>query len=77
MARPTAPRASTRAGMGAIPFEGGVAFRVWAPHADAVSVVGSFNDWDAARNPMAPEDGGMWSVEAPEATEGRGRRRAP
>jgi 1,4-alpha-glucan branching enzyme len=70
MARPTAARLSTRAGMGAIPFEGGVAFRVWAPHADAVSVVGSFNDWDSARHPMAPEDGGMWSVEAPEATEG-------
>ncbi len=70
MARPTAPRASTRAGMGAIPFEGGVAFRVWAPHADAVSVVGSFNDWDPARHPMAAEDGGMWSVEAPEAAEG-------
>src|SRR5712671_1529376 len=70
MARPTAPRASTRAGMGAIPFEGGVAFRVWAPHADAVSVVGSFNDWDPARHPMAAEDGGMWSVEASEAAEG-------
>src|SRR6266566_9148056 len=70
MARPTAPRASTRAGMGAIPFEGGVAFRVWAPHADSVSVVGSFNDWDPAQHPMAPENGGTWSTEAMTATEG-------
>jgi len=70
MARPTAPRASTRAGMGAIPFEGGVAFRVWAPHADSVSVVGSFNEWDPARDPMAPENGGTWSTEAMTAAEG-------
>jgi len=37
--------------MGAIPGRGGTTFRVWAPHADAVSVVGSFNDWspEAAR----------------------------
>jgi 1,4-alpha-glucan branching enzyme len=70
MARPTAPRASTRAGMGAIPFEGGVAFRVWAPHADSVSVVGSFNEWDPARDQMAPENGGTWSTESSAAAEG-------
>jgi 1,4-alpha-glucan branching enzyme len=33
-------------GMGALPHAGGVAFRVWAPHAQRVSVIGSFNDWD-------------------------------
>ena len=27
-------------------------FRVWAPHARAVSVVGEFNGWDPAANPM-------------------------
>jgi 1,4-alpha-glucan branching enzyme len=56
--------------MGAIPFDGGVTFRVWAPHADAVSVVGSFNGWDPARDPMAPEGGGMWSVDATAAADG-------
>ena len=40
---------AVHAGMGAIPHEKGVAFRVWAPHADAVSVVGTFNDWGQAR----------------------------
>ncbi len=70
MADQTAPLASTRGGFGAIPFDGGVTFRVWAPHADAVSVVGSFNDWDPARDPMAAEDGGTWSVDVAEAADG-------
>ena len=29
-----------------------VVFRVWAPHAAAVSVVGDFNLWDGRRLPM-------------------------
>ena len=29
-----------------------VTFRVWAPHAASVSVVGDFNDWDASKNKM-------------------------
>jgi 1,4-alpha-glucan branching enzyme len=70
MPKPTAPLASSRPGMGAILFDKGVTFRVWAPHADAVSVVGSFNDWDPARDPMAPEDGGTWSVDAAGAADG-------
>ena len=65
MPKETLPSASTRAGMGAIPFDGGVTFRVWAPHAEAVSVVGSFNDWDPARDPLAAEDGGTWSADVP------------
>lgn len=30
----------------------GYVFRVWAPHAKSVSVVGDFNDWDGSRNVM-------------------------
>ena len=30
----------------------GYVFRVWAPHAESVSVVGDFNDWDPAANVM-------------------------
>lgn len=47
-------------GMGAIPHERGVAFRVWAPHASAVSVVGTFNDWKANGHPMSHEADGYW-----------------
>ncbi|ODA30353.1 alpha-amylase family glycosyl hydrolase [Planctopirus hydrillae] len=43
------------AGMGAILTEQGVAFRVWAPHAQAVSVVGDFNDWQETQHPLSQE----------------------
>ena len=32
--------------------EKGVWFRTWAPHAEAVSAVGDFNDWTPGANPM-------------------------
>ena len=43
-------------GMGAIPHGDGTAFRVWAPHARQVAVVGTFNDWDSRRHVTEPED---------------------
>lgn len=46
--------------LGATPREGGTVFRVWAPHAEAVAVVGSFNDWDAAAAPMTRAADGTW-----------------
>jgi 1,4-alpha-glucan branching enzyme len=49
-------------GMGSILFAGGVAFRVWAPHAKQVSVIGTFNNWDGTVHPMKPEEGGCWYV---------------
>lgn len=36
------------------------AFRVWAPNADAVSVVGDFNGWDTEANFMLPVAPGIW-----------------
>ena len=39
-----------QSGMGAIPNAKGVTFRVWAPHAEKVYVIGSFNDWSRSRN---------------------------
>ncbi len=47
-------------GMGPIILDVGVAFRVWAPNAESVSVVGDFNDWKADAQPMRREDGGNW-----------------
>lgn len=55
------------AGMGAIPIEGGYAFRVWAPHASAVSVVGDFNGWNPEAGGMQPEGNGNWYAEVPGA----------
>ncbi|MBB2974351.1 alpha-amylase family glycosyl hydrolase [Mesorhizobium sp. RMAD-H1] len=54
------PKLTIRDGMGAIVHEDGVAFRVWAPHADAVVVAGSFNGWSDDEVPMADEGGGIW-----------------
>jgi 1,4-alpha-glucan branching enzyme len=49
--------------MGALGYEGGVTFRMWAPHAVHVTVAGTFNNWSASRHPLAHEGGGFWSVD--------------
>jgi 1,4-alpha-glucan branching enzyme len=39
----------------------GVAFALWAPNAQRVSVVGDFNNWDGRRHPMRSRGGsGIW-----------------
>ncbi len=49
----------------------GVTFRVWAPNAASVSVIGSFNNWDAARHPLTKETGtGLWSADVSGAKPG-------
>lgn len=59
---------ATSAGMGAVAHAGGVGFRVWAPHAKGVSVVGTFNHWDGT--PMTAEKDGRWFVDVPGAKVG-------
>jgi 1,4-alpha-glucan branching enzyme len=59
------PPLSAYPGMGAVPVEGGVSFRLWAPHADAVYVLGSFNDWSPDANPLGAEENGHWSLFLP------------
>ena len=61
---------SSHPGMGAIPYAGGTAFRVWAPHADQVCVVGTFNGWSKTANPLADEGQGYWSTDIPGAKAG-------
>jgi 1,4-alpha-glucan branching enzyme len=65
---------ASRPGMGAVLHADGVAFRVWAPHASAVTVAGDFNDWSTDRHPLAQEGGGYWSGEVEGATAGDGYR---
>lgn len=57
-------------GMGATCYPEGVYYRVWAPHAESVSVVGDFNDWDKDKNPLEQEENGMWGVLAENSKEG-------
>ena len=47
--------------LGAHPNGQGAWFTVWAPNADAVSVVGDFNDWAPERHPLQRAGGGLWS----------------
>ena len=49
-----------RPGLGSMPHDGGTAFRVWAPNADAVAVTGSFTDWSGDGHAMVAEDNGHW-----------------
>eukprot|EP00913_Durusdinium_trenchii_P035269 g32999.t1 len=56
--------------MGAIPHENGVAFRVWAPHADRVCVAGDFNDWDQNATELISEGNGFWACEVEVASIG-------
>src|SRR5438876_6477103 len=66
------PTPSAQQGMGALPYAGGVGFRVWAPFASSVAVAGAFNGWSATANPLVPEgSSGNWSGDVPGATVGQ------
>lgn len=45
----------------------GVCFRVWAPHAKSVSVIGWFDGWDRMRGVMMPsaQDASIWELFVP------------
>jgi 1,4-alpha-glucan branching enzyme len=64
------PSQGTQAGMGSLPHDDGVTFRVWAPFADRVYVIGEFNDWDEEAHPLAAEEEGYWSTDVSEAEVG-------
>lgn len=61
--------------MGAHPFtyrnRKGIHFAVWAPHAEAVSVVGDFNGWNPDKTPMNQIGGsGVYEAFVPDLKEG-------
>ena len=57
-------------GMGATANGSGASFRVWAPHADSVSLAGTFNNWSMWRTPLAAEGDGCWSTTVRAASPG-------
>ena len=58
------------AGMGAICHSEGVFFRVWAPHAESVSVVGTFNEWNNSAHVLTQEGNGYWGGNVEDAKPG-------
>ena len=48
----------------------GVLFKVYAPYARSLSLVGSFNGWDDRILPMASSDDGIWRLFVPGAESG-------
>lgn len=50
--------------------QAGYVFRVWAPNAEAVHVVGDFNRWDIHAMPMKRSARGVWKCWTPAAREG-------
>jgi 1,4-alpha-glucan branching enzyme len=72
-ATPAIPsQAPVREGFGALTHDKGTTFRVWAPGATAVSVVGTFNDWDSKANPLQAEADGNWAADLPGVKAGDG-----
>ena len=57
--------------LGAHPSKEGYVFRVWAPNAFSISVVGDFNGWDDTRHWMTQTPHfGVWEAHIPEAHAG-------
>jgi 1,4-alpha-glucan branching enzyme len=61
-------------GMGAIPYAGGVTFRVWAPFVQSVRVAGEFTRWEAGAVALADDGNGYWSTDVPGASIGQAYR---
>jgi len=55
---------------GAAPYKSGSRFRVWAPNADDVYMVGTFNDWDKNAHRMNKNPDGWWSTDVSGAKPG-------
>jgi 1,4-alpha-glucan branching enzyme len=62
---------SKHSGMGAVVYDGGVAFRVWAPDASHVWVRGEFDQWATPGTKMPSEGNGNFSVDVDGARAGQ------
>jgi 1,4-alpha-glucan branching enzyme len=67
---PAPTGACPRPGLGAIAYDGGVMFRVWAPHAERVLVTGDFNGWSQSTDELQPEGQGTFAACVPGARVG-------
>ena len=57
--------------LGAHPQAGGTRFAVWAPNAEAISVVGPFNDWNPGQHALEPRgSSGLWEGFVPDVGPG-------
>jgi len=63
-------RPKVKPGMGPVPHAKGTTFRVWAPNASKVFVVGSFNKWRESANPLTHEGDGYWATDVAGAKPG-------
>jgi len=55
---------------GAVAYDGGTFFRLWAPNATAVFVTGTFNDWSETADPLEQQGQGWWAAEVTKAKPG-------
>lgn len=47
---------------GAHPQKGSTVFRVYAPNAQSVAVIGNFNQWEKTADPMTKDKDGVWTA---------------
>lgn len=45
---------------------GGIRYKVWAPGARAVSIIGDFNEWNRGSHPCTRDEYGSWSILIPD-----------
>jgi 1,4-alpha-glucan branching enzyme len=55
---------------GAVPYENGCRFAVWAPNAEEVFLMGTFNDWHKSSHPMQGSSEGIWKIDVSGASPG-------
>ncbi len=66
----SAPMQTNYDGMGSICTNEGVFYRVWAPNAEKVSVLGDFNEWQQPGQYLSSEGNGMWAGLVSDSKEG-------